>query len=406
MNEIKNGYKKTKVGVIPEEWEVKRLGEVASFYKGKGISKAEISNIGIECIRYGELYTKYKEKIINIISKTNIDKEKLFLSKKNDILIPASGETAIDLATASCVLKDNIALGGDINIIRTKINGIFLSYYLNVIAKTKIASLAQGVSVIHLYSSQLKNLFIPLPPLPEQEKIAEILSIWDKAIEKQEELIKEKEILKKGLMQVLLEKKEGWEVKKLGEVCEITRGASPRPISKYITKDSGSVNWLKIGDIDKNAKFITKTKEKITIEGSLKSRVIEPNDFILSNSMSFGRPYISKIYACIHDGWLLLKNKNKKVLLNDYLYEILSSDSIKKQFISLAAGSGVKNLKSETVKNSKIPIPPLPEQEKIASILSTQDKEIDLLKEELGFLKEQKKGLMQRLLTGEVRVKV
>ena len=99
--EIPSGYKKTKVGVIPEDWEVVKLGEIAQFYKGKGISKADISTDGINCIRYGELYTKYNEKIENIISKTSISKEQLFLSKANDILIPASGETAIDLAAAS-----------------------------------------------------------------------------------------------------------------------------------------------------------------------------------------------------------------------------------------------------------------------------------------------------------------
>jgi len=162
---VPQGYKQTKVGVIPEDWEVVKLGEIAQFYKGKGISKANISTDGVDCIRYGELYTKYNEKIEDILSKTSISKEQLFLSKANDILIPASGETAIDLATASCVLKKDIGLGGDINVIRSELNGIFLSYYLNVVAKTKIASLAQGISVIHLYSSQLKSLNILYPPL-------------------------------------------------------------------------------------------------------------------------------------------------------------------------------------------------------------------------------------------------
>ena len=190
--------------LLSGDWDEVRLGDISTFHKGKGISKKDISHNGIACIRYGELYTKYSERITKIISKTNLSKEKLFLSQKNDILIPASGETAIDLATASCVLKDDIGLGGDINIIRTNQNGTFLSYYLNTISKTKIASLAQGISVIHLYSSQLKTLKIKLPPLKEQQKIAQTLTTADKEIEllKNElEVLKEQ---KKGLMQRLL----------------------------------------------------------------------------------------------------------------------------------------------------------------------------------------------------------
>ncbi len=153
-----------------EEWKEVRLGEIARFYKGKGISKLNISNKGIECIRYGELYTHYKEKIFRIKSKTNLQKDKLIFSKKNDILIPSSGETAIDLATASCVLRDNIAIGGDINIIRTNQNGIFLSYYLNSVLKTKIASLAQGISVIHLYQINYKISKLKFPPFCRNNK--------------------------------------------------------------------------------------------------------------------------------------------------------------------------------------------------------------------------------------------
>jgi type I restriction enzyme S subunit len=161
------------------EWEEVKLGDVATFHKGKGISKNDISDEGIECIRYGELYTKYNERIEKVISKTSILKKDLFLSEENNILIPASGETAIDLATASCILKKDIGLGGDINIIRTYHDGVFLSYYLNIVAKINIASLAQGVSVIHLYASQLKSLKIKLPPLKEQQKITQVLTLAD-----------------------------------------------------------------------------------------------------------------------------------------------------------------------------------------------------------------------------------
>ena len=127
--------KKIPVLRFPEfsgEWENKTLGKVATFSKGKGISKTDIDENGyLECIRYGELYTYYGETINNIKSKTNLNKDGLVLSEYNDVIIPASGETQTDIATASCVLKDGVALGGDLNIIKTKLNGVFLSYYLN-----------------------------------------------------------------------------------------------------------------------------------------------------------------------------------------------------------------------------------------------------------------------------------
>jgi type I restriction enzyme S subunit len=135
------------------------LGEIASFSKGKGISKADIIEDGAtECIRYGELYTTYGETIDEVKSRTNIDVDDLVLSEANDVIIPASGETQIDIATASCVLREGIALGGDLNIIKTKNNGVFLSYYLNYKKKQEIASLAQGISVVHLYLNTSNEL--------------------------------------------------------------------------------------------------------------------------------------------------------------------------------------------------------------------------------------------------------
>lgn len=187
-----------------DEWKNVKLGKVAKFYKGKGISKDDLSPNGLPCILYGELYTTYGEKIDKVISKTNINVNELFLSKKNDIIIPASGETAIDIATASCVIHENIALGGDLNVIRTDNNGIFLSYYLNVIAKHRIASLAQGVSVVHLYSSQLENILISIPSTQEQEKIAEVLSLSDHEINLLKNELDELKLQKKALMQKLL----------------------------------------------------------------------------------------------------------------------------------------------------------------------------------------------------------
>lgn len=184
--------------------ELKRvfLGDIAQFYKGKGISKSDISSDGLTpCIRYGELYTQYGVTINEVISKTNAPIKDLILSKANDVIIPASGETQIDIATASCVIHGGIALGGDLNIIRTEQSGVFLCYYLNSEKKLDIAKLAQGNSVVHLYASQLKGLEIELPALAEQELIAKFLSLIDKKIALcNAELIATKQY-KQGLLQ-------------------------------------------------------------------------------------------------------------------------------------------------------------------------------------------------------------
>ena len=184
------------------EWDETTLGEIGIFLKGKGIPKADIVENGLTpCIRYGELYTHYGEVISKVISATNVEIQNLVLSKANDVLIPASGETQIDIATASCVLKGEIALSGDLNIFRTEENGIFLSYLIRSHLKMQIAQLAQGNSVVHLYSSQLKGVQLNLPCLEEQTKIANFLSAIDQKIEVVAEQIKQAKTWKKGLLQ-------------------------------------------------------------------------------------------------------------------------------------------------------------------------------------------------------------
>ena len=140
------------------DWEEELLGDISNLSKGKGISKTDVKEDGaVKCIRYGELYTRYDETISNVLSSTNVPISELVLSQKNDVIIPASGETALDLASAACITVEGVALGGDINIIRCQQNGIFLAYYL-ISKKKDIARLAQGVSIIHLYGVHLASL--------------------------------------------------------------------------------------------------------------------------------------------------------------------------------------------------------------------------------------------------------
>ena len=186
------------------EWEKKNISQIAELYKGKAISKDDIVADGRQpCIRYGELYTSYGEFIDKVISKTNLPSSDLFLSEKNDVIIPSSGETKKDIATAACVIHDNIALGGDLNVIRTNQNGIFLSYSFNGVLKNRIAKICSRRCGSHLYATQLKLLEVAIPSGKEQQKIADCLSSLDELITAQTQKLHALKVHKKGLIQQL-----------------------------------------------------------------------------------------------------------------------------------------------------------------------------------------------------------
>ena len=180
------------------EWKKYFIRDIAEVTKGAGISKEQRSLFGTPCILYGELYTTYKSEVINDVqSKTDIDAKNLVRSKENDVIIPSSGETAIDISTARCVPYDDVLLGGDLNIIRLYQNdGRFLSYQLNGVRKLDIARVAQGSSVIHLYGESIKSLSVSLPALKEQQKIVSLLSLIDERIATQNKIIEEYKKLK------------------------------------------------------------------------------------------------------------------------------------------------------------------------------------------------------------------
>ena len=175
----------------------------------------------------------------------------------------------------------------------------------------------------------------------------------------------------------------GWDYKKLGDVCTIERGGSPRPIVDYITDSPDGVNWIKIGDAKEGSKYITSTKEKIKKEGVKKSRYVHKGDFILSNSMSFGRPYILDVDGCIHDGWLVIHDDNN-VFIKDYLYYLLASPVMYAKFKQLAVGGVVNNLNSALVRKVEIPIPNMTTQEVIVKELDKINKLISLKKQQLA----------------------
>ena len=177
-----------------------------------------------------------------------------------------------------------------------------------------------------------------------------------------------------------------WQYQKIENVCIVERGGSPRPIDQFITENENGINWIKIGDTTESM-YITETAQKIKPEGMKKSRYVEPGDFLLSNSMSFGRPYILKIDGCIHDGWLVLRDKNE-IFDKRFLYYYLSSKTTYQKFKSMAVGGVVNNLNSEMVRKVDVPVPSKDEQSEIADLLDKMSNIIRLRKQELKGLEE------------------
>ena len=189
---------------------------------------------------------------------------------------------------------------------------------------------------------------------------------------------------------------DAWEQRKFGEVVTIERGGSPRPIDKFITKDVNGLNWVKIGDAPEQGNYITKTAEKIKPEGLSKTREVHPGDLILSNSMSFGKPYIMAIDGCIHDGWLAIRD-TKKIFELRFLCTLLGTGNMLNQYKAMAAGSTVNNLNKELVGGTTVLYPTIEEQTKIGEYFSNLDHLITLHQRELDSLKKMKKSLLQMM---------
>lgn len=290
------------------------------------------------------------------------------------------------LHTYFCRPKHEMALG-------------YLGYFLNSNHfHNQLLPYIAGSKVSSVNRTSIARTFIFYPEsLPTQRRIAAILSSADKVIASTQKVIAKYKQMKQGMMEDLLKPKEGWEMVRLGEVALIVRGGSPRPIDSYITTEENGINWIKIGDIDVNGKYVEKTSEKILSEGKLYSREVHNGDFILSNSMSFGRPYIVKIDGCIHDGWLAIQNY-EHVFDTDFLFYVLSSDMVKSQYSSMASGSTVLNLNKEKVAQVTIAVPSIVEQRRISKILSGIDKKIEAEQAILNKYTLIKKGLMEKLL--------
>lgn len=396
------------------DWSSDKLGSIATFSKGKGISKSDIDLDGeTECIRYGELYTTYAEIITEIVSKTNLDSTELILSEENDVIIPSSGETQIDIATASCVVKSGVALGGDLNIIKSPANGIFLSYYLNNARKNDIASLAQGISVVHLYANQLATLTVNIPSQLEQIKIANFLTDIDKRINLLQKKKVELEQYKKGVMQKLFsqtirfKKDDGsnfsdWEGKKLGEIGSF-QTSSVDKLSKENEKQVYLVNYM---NVYRHENINNATRENLQIvtakENQIKSSDLRKGDILFTPSSEtptdIGHSVV--IFENLEDtlfSYHLMRFRPNIKLDLLYSHYFCNTPSVLKQLSSYSTGSTRFTISVGNFSKINVKIPSFDEQQKIANFLSSIDKSIEIMNEQIDNSVAFKKGLLQKM---------
>ena len=268
---------------------------------------------------------------------------------------------------------------------------------------------ATGGTIKHLNQNILVDFPVVLPHKAEQEKIGEYFLAIDHLITLHQRKYDKLTNVKKSMLEKMFPQNgsnapeirfkgftEAWEQRKFSDLVQIERGGSPRPIDDFITDSPDGLNWVKIGDAPAQGNYITKTAEKIKPEGLSKTREVHPGDLILSNSMSFGKPYIMGIDGCIHDGWLLIRNTYKVFDLT-FLCHLLGTPQMIIQYKSLAAGSTVNNLNKELVGNTVVTIPTIKEQRVLGQYLETLDNLITLHQRELEKLKNLKKACLEKM---------
>ena len=374
------------------------MSDIADLSKGIGISKDQLSADGEPCILYGELYTKYKsETIKEVISKTNIDNTKLVKSKANDVIIPCSGETAEEIATARCVLKDDILLGGDLNIIRLHgYDGSFMSYQLNGKRKYDIAKVAQGVSVVHLYGEHLKNIKTINPSLNEQKKIANLLSLLDERISTQNKIIDKLQSLIKGLV-----------------------------VTHYYT--NGHTTKVKICDLGEAYSTMTMSKEQLSENGNLcifygelftiygcivdkvKSRInLEKGSATLSSGRDLLFPASTTVDALSLIAPSALMEKN--IILGGDMFGIKISQDFNPLYLSYyfnyvankrlskyAKGTTIIHLHYNEIANVVIELPSIEEQDKIVTAVQGISVKLTIEKDLLKGLSDLKQFLLRQM---------
>jgi len=388
-------------------WDMVRLGDICETTSGGTPLTSNRKYYGgtIPWLNSGEVNQGIINKVEKYITQEGLDNSSAKIVPKNSVLIAMYGATTgvvgllcfpSAINQAICAIKPN-----------KYILPSFLYMYLKTQRSVMLSKTAGGAQP-NISQEIVKSLIIPLPPLNEQERIVKIIETKLNAVEKTKIIISDLnntiDFIYNSYIRKIFNSNNNFNTVKLGELSQIERGGSPRPIEHFLTKDIDGINWIKIGDAKKDSKFIESTAEKIIKEGAKHSRNVNIGDLILSNSMSFGRPYILNIEGCIHDGWLVFSCFSSRIN-KLFLFYILSSSIVKNQFLSKASGAIVKNLNIDIVKNTEIPLPELEDQIKIVEILDKKSRNIEkiknLLNEQFLYINALSSSILRKAFNGE-----
>ena len=324
------------------------------------------------------------------------------------ILVAEDGANDLKNYPVKCV-KGRIWVNNHAHVLQGKYDCADNQFLAYAISQADIESLLVGGGRAKLNAETLMGIDLLLPNKAEQIRIGKYLAQLDNLITLHQRKYDKLTNVKKSMLEKMFPQNgsnapeirfkgftEAWEQRKFSDLVQIERGGSPRPIDDFITDSPDGLNWVKIGDAPAQGNYITKTAEKIKPEGLSKTREVHPGDLILSNSMSFGKPYIMGIDGCIHDGWLLIRNTYKVFDLT-FLCHLLGTPQMIIQYKSLAAGSTVNNLNKELVGNTVVTIPTIKEQRVLGQYLETLDNLITLHQRELEKLKNLKKACLEKM---------
>jgi len=391
-------------------WAIKKLGEICEIING-GTPKSNVKEYWDGDVQWltpsdmGKLNSP-------IVFNTSRKITSLGLAKSSAKLFPEFSVILSTRAPIGHLAINKVPMStnqGCRGIVPNQVMDVWFLYYFLKKNVELLNSLGTGTTFKELSKNKLAEIAISYPPLPIQKQIVQILNEAFAAIDKakaniQKNIQNAEELFRAKSMQLFATALKVYPEKSIDELCKVERGSSPRPIQKYITNNVDGVNWIKIGDVSDRDKYVVSTRQKITKEGAKKSRFVDIGDFILSNSMSYGRPYIMKIQGYIHDGWFVLRLPES--LDSEYFWHILASPYLREQFENLAAGAIVKNISSDLVKKATIPLPPLEEQKNIVITIEKIKKQVDNLiqvyKMKMKGLDGLKKSLLHKAFSGEL----
>ena len=421
-NENRKGYKNTKLGWIPEDWVLLRVDEVFDFLPTNSFPRSQlnydIKNDSIYNIHYGDIHSTFKNSILDFEIEKNIPvinneiavSSNLSFLKNGDIIIADASEDYEGVGKAIEIfnlMNKKVVAGLHTFALRDNNSLLAIGFRAYIFKNDNVAKalkiIATGSKVYGISKANIRKFLIPLPPLPEQKKIAEILSTWDDAILNTEQLIEKLKLRKKGLMQELLTGKTRlkgftgkWKVVKLLNICEFYSGGTPETSNRsfYV----GTIPFIRSGEINSLKTILCISEEGLK---NSSAKMVNKGDLLYAlYGATSGEVGISKISGAINQAVLCIRSQENIT----FLYYVLLN--LKKSIISTYLQGGQGNLSANIIKNIQIKIPELIEQNAIAEILTTVDEEIKVNEKYLLQLQSQKKGLMQKLLTGEVRVNV